>query len=60
MDGVNPRLVRSYDLRGVVGRDLTDGDAFALGLRVAAASGRGRVGVGYDGRLSSPALEAGG
>ena len=55
---VNPRLVRSYDLRGVVGRDLTEADARALGLRVAGAVPGGRVAVGYDGRLSSPALAA--
>ena len=58
---VNPRLVRSYDLRGIVGTDLTEDDAFALGVRVAAAArsyGGGRVAVGYDGRLSSPALAA--
>ena len=59
MSGVNSKLVRAYDLRGVVGRDLTESDARALGLRVAAAiraRGGRRVGVGYDGRLSSPAL----
>lgn len=56
---VNPRLVRSYDLRGVVGTDLCDRDASALGLRVAAAvrkRGGSKVAVGYDGRQSSPAL----
>jgi phosphomannomutase len=55
---VNPRLIRSYDLRGQVGTDLTQADAKALGLSYAAAlqSGR-RVAVGYDGRLTSPALE---
>jgi phosphomannomutase len=56
---VNPRLIRSYDLRGVVGRDLTEDDASALGLAYAARLPAGaRVAVGYDGRLSSPALEA--
>lgn len=59
MSGVNPKLVRAYDLRGVVGRDLTEADAHALGLRIAAAAaGEKRVAVGYDGRLSSPALAA--
>ena len=61
MAGVNPALVRAYDLRGVVGRDLTEADACALGLRVAAAvraRGGQRVGIGYDGRLSSPSLAA--
>lgn len=56
---VNPRLVRSYDLRGVVGTDLTAADATALGLAYAANLTAGaRVAVGYDGRLSSPMLEA--
>ena len=58
---VNPRLVRSYDLRGVVGDALTASDARALGLRVAGAvreRGRARTAVGHDGRDSSPALAA--
>ena len=58
---VNPRLLRSYDLRGVVGDALTTADAHALGLRVATAvraEGGARVAVGYDGRLSSPMLAA--
>jgi phosphomannomutase len=58
---VNPRLVRSYDLRGRVGADLTEADAHALGARVATAvraRGGRTVAVGYDGRLSSPMLEA--
>lgn len=56
---VNPRLVRSYDLRGRVGSDLTEADATALGLAYADGAGPGaRVVIGYDGRLSSPALEA--
>ncbi len=60
VDRVNPALVRSYDLRGVVGRDLTERDACALGRRYAAAllaNGGRRVAVGYDGRVSSPMLE---
>lgn len=57
---INPRLIRSYDLRGVVGGDLTARDAHALGLRIAAAvlaRGERTVAIGYDGRLSSPMLE---
>lgn len=54
----NPKLIRSYDLRGPVGTDLTEADARALGLSYAAALQRQRrVAVGYDGRLSSPPLE---
>lgn len=58
---INPAIVRSYDLRGAVGRELGCEDALALGLAyatVARARGRTRVAVGRDGRLSSPELEA--
>jgi phosphomannomutase len=56
---VNPRLIRSYDLRGQVGTDLTEADAHALGLSYAAAlEGERKVAVAYDGRLSSPTLES--
>jgi phosphomannomutase len=56
---LNPRLIRSYDLRGQVGTELTEADARALGLSYAAAlRGTRRIAVGYDGRLSSPALES--
>jgi phosphomannomutase len=55
-----PSLLREYDLRGRVGETLREEDALALGRAVAAmarAKGRSRLVVGYDGRLSSPALE---
>lgn len=57
---VNPEAVRSYDLRGVVGRQLDLGDARQLGLAYATwvrARGLRRIAVGRDGRLSSPDLE---
>lgn len=56
---VNPALVRSYDLRGVVGDTLMPADAWRLGLRIAGAvrgTDKRRVAVGYDGRVSSPVL----
>ena len=57
----DPVVLREYDVRGVVGRSLGPADARALGrsfaTRVRRAGGT-RVVVGYDGRLSSPALEA--
>ncbi|HXA21147.1 MAG TPA: phosphomannomutase/phosphoglucomutase [Acetobacteraceae bacterium] len=57
----DPTTLREYDIRGTVGRTLSDADAFAigrcLGSLVARAGGR-TVAVGYDGRLSSPSLEA--
>jgi phosphomannomutase len=57
----DPTTLREYDIRGTVGRTLSDVDAFAIGRcfgsLVARAGGR-TVAVGYDGRLSSPSLEA--
>ncbi|MDB6008230.1 MAG: phosphomannomutase [Gammaproteobacteria bacterium] len=59
---VNPAAVRSYDIRGCVGRELCLADAYALGLSYAAVARsqqRRRIAVCRDGRLSSPALERG-
>nr|WP_314467582.1 phosphomannomutase/phosphoglucomutase [uncultured Novosphingobium sp.] len=57
----DPTILREYDIRGVVGRDLGPQDAHAIGRGFATvlrrAGGR-KVAVGYDGRLSSPMLEA--
>jgi phosphomannomutase len=56
----DPTSLREYDIRGVVGKTLHEADAFAIGRVfgsiVAEQDGR-TVAVGYDGRLSSPALE---
>ena len=59
--GFDPVLLRDYDLRGTVGRTLHRADAWALGRSfgtIIARTGGRRVTVGYDGRLSSPMLEA--
>jgi len=57
----DPAILREYDIRGIVGDTLFAADAEALGRAFAATlrklSGR-RVAVGYDGRLTSPELEA--
>jgi phosphomannomutase len=56
----DPAILREYDVRGVVGETLHDADAYALGRGFASVvrrTGGARVAVGYDGRLSSPALE---
>src|SRR4051812_8381407 len=56
----DPTTLREYDIRGTVGRTLSEADAFAIGRCFGSIVGRngGRtVAVGYDGRLSSPALE---
>ena len=57
----DPTILREYDIRGIVGQTLSTTDARALGrayaLTLAEARGK-RVAVGYDGRLTSPELEA--
>jgi phosphomannomutase len=57
----DPTILREYDVRGVVGQTLTAADAHALGRAFGTIVKRGggdTVCVGYDGRLSSPELEA--
>ncbi len=57
-------VLREYDIRGTVGQTLSALDAHAIGrafgtLVVREGKGPKVVCVGYDGRLSSPELEAG-
>ncbi|MFZ2005952.1 MAG: phosphomannomutase/phosphoglucomutase [Stellaceae bacterium] len=61
----NPAILREYDIRGIVGTTLFAADAEALGRAFAATLAHAgvpgrkhRVAVGYDGRLTSPELEA--
>jgi phosphomannomutase len=57
----DPTILREYDIRGIVGRTLSTADARAVGRAYAltlAAAGGSRVAAGYDGRLTSPELEA--
>lgn len=57
----DPTILREYDIRGVVGETLSADDAQAIGRAfgtIVARKGGSRVCVGYDGRLSSPELEA--
>ena len=57
----DPTVLREYDVRGIVGQTLSLDDARALGrsfgTRVRRAGGA-TVCIGYDGRLSSPEIEA--
>ena len=51
--------LREYDIRGIVGDTLGEGDAYAIGRGFATLIGRAggkTVTVGYDGRMSSPSL----
>jgi phosphomannomutase len=54
-------ILREYDIRGIVGQSLSAADARAVGRAYAVTlheAGGHRVAVGYDGRLTSPELEA--
>ena len=56
-----PSSLREYDIRGIIGRTLSEADAVAVGRgfgTIVRRAGGTRVAVGYDGRLSSPSLEA--
>ncbi|HJO72042.1 MAG: phosphomannomutase/phosphoglucomutase [Rhodospirillales bacterium] len=56
-----PGILREYDIRGVVGDTLTEDGVAAIGRAfgtIVARQGGRAVAVGYDGRLSSPDLEA--
>ena len=57
----DPTTLREYDIRGTVGRTLSEADALAVGRcfgSIVIRNGGRTVAVGYDGRLSSPQLEA--
>lgn len=51
-------IIREYDIRGIVDKNLSDADLFAIGrafgTMVVRTNGRGTVGLCYDGRHSSP------
>ena len=58
---LDPTILRAYDIRGVIGQTLSVEDSRAIGRAFGTAiAGRGgrQVCVGFDGRLSSPDLEA--
>ncbi|MEM7679931.1 MAG: phosphomannomutase/phosphoglucomutase [Pseudomonadota bacterium] len=60
----HPTILREYDIRGQIGKTLSEQDAYALGLAfgifVAKKTGvdTPTINVGYDGRETSPVLEA--
>lgn len=57
----HPSVLREYDIRGIVGKTLKPVDALAVGRGFGTflkRSGARTVAIGYDGRHSSPELEA--
>jgi len=60
---LHPTILREYDIRGVVGETLSATDANAVGqafgtITIERFGAEPKICVGYDGRLSSPELEA--
>ena len=56
----NSSILREYDIRGIVGKTLTEADAYALGRTYATQAleeGAKRIAVGRDGRTHSGVLE---
>ncbi len=57
----DPVALREYDIRGIVDKTLGEADAYAIGRTfgtIIIRSAGKSVAVGFDGRLSSPMLEA--
>ncbi|WP_187334999.1 phosphoglucomutase/phosphomannomutase PgmG [Novosphingopyxis iocasae] len=57
----DPSSLREYDIRGILGKTLGEADADAIGRgfgTLIKRAGGSTVAVGYDGRESSPMLEA--
>lgn len=61
MPAIAPDIFKAYDIRGIVGRNLTEETAYLIGRAIAAraaAQGICEIALGRDGRLSGPALMA--
>ena len=50
-------LSRSYDLRGIYGTDIDDEFFFRLGYAFVRVTGKTRIALGYDARLSADSLK---
>ncbi len=57
---MNPNIFREYDIRGIVGQDLTGETVAILGRAIGTffnKNGAKRIAIGYDARESSPVFE---
>lgn len=58
---LDPEILREYDIRGQIGKNLSDADAYAVGCAygtyVKRKTGGNRICLGFDGRASSPGLQ---
>jgi phosphomannomutase len=55
---MNPHIFKAYDVRGIYPDEINEDTVRAIGAAFVAYLGAGRIGVGRDMRLSSPALAA--
>src|SRR5579883_757148 len=56
---IDPSIFRTYDIRGVVGKTLTEEGVFLIGKAMASLvleRGESQITMARDGRFSSPAL----
>jgi len=61
MTTINPTIFRAYDIRGVVGQELSEAVYYVLGQAAGTLFGRRgskKIVVGHDARLTSPAFAA--
>jgi phosphomannomutase len=60
LEKFNPEVLREYDIRGIVGQNLTDNTAYTIGRTfgqvICSQFNEKTIVVGYDGRLTSPKL----
>ena len=60
LEKFNPEVLREYDIRGIVNKDLTENTAYTIGRTfghvVCSQFNKKTIVVGYDGRLTSPKL----
>ncbi|MFA6428840.1 MAG: phosphomannomutase/phosphoglucomutase [Candidatus Buchananbacteria bacterium] len=56
MPKINPKIFKAYDVRGRYPQELTTNDAFWLGWSLVKYLKAKTIALGYDARLSSPAL----
>jgi len=60
LEKFNPEVLREYDIRGIVGQNLTNNTAYTIGRTfghvISSQFNEKTIVVGYDGRLTSPKL----
>ncbi len=60
LERFNPDVLREYDIRGIVNKDLTVNTAYSIGRTfghiVCSKFSEKKIATGYDGRLTSPSL----